>query len=354
MRSRTVHLGLGFALGLTLLGGSALGQSHGAIQVLGLRAPDGDDEFANQLSVQLRGAARTAGYEVPDNSPPLEQEIAVVGCATTGPDCLAQIADDVHAQKIVYGTVTRIGRGRNASLNVEVSLWDQSTRREVDREVRTFTAQQRSAQAIQTAASEMMQAIATHDVPVATNPGLTVTQVTVQQPPPDTRDIVAPPPVVTPPPSHALRYVGIGMIGVGVVLGGIGVWQAVASSGQNGDSRDATATTPGEFGAWARFNGEVNANGSLSASDVCDRAQSSTSVNAGDVRSLCSSNDTHKLLGFTLGIGGAVLAGVGAVLIAVDGRGQERPAAPAAHVALDLFSGDLAADERALWLHVLT
>lgn len=333
MRSRTVHLGFGFALGLTLLGGSALGQGRGAIQVLGLRAPDGDDEFANQLSAQLRTAARTSGYEVPDNSPALEQEIAVVGCATTGPDCLAQIADDVHAQKIIYGTVTRIGRGRNASLNVEVSLWDQSTRREVDREVRTIPPQQRNAQAIQTAATEMMQAITTHDVPVATNPGLTVTQVTIQQPP-ENHTPILPPPTVAPPPSHALRYVGIGMLGVGVVLGGLGVWQALASSGQSGDSRDATATTPGEFGAWARFNGEVNANGSLSASDVCDRAQSSMSVNAGDVRSLCSSNDTHKLLGFTLGIGGAVIAGVGAVLIALDGRGgQERPAAPAAHAA---------------------
>lgn len=109
----------------------------------------------------------------------------------------------------------------------------------------------------------------------------------------------------------AQRVVGWSLVGLGAIAVGIGVWQALASSSQSADSQNATPTTPGEFGAWARFEDEVNANRTLSASDVCDRAQSSMSLNAGDVRSLCSSNDTHKLLGFALGIGGAAFVGAG-------------------------------------------
>ena len=142
MRPSPLRLGLGLAIGLSLSASIAAAQTaanHGAAHVLGLRAPDGDDEIASQLSVQLRVAARAVGYEVPDNSPAMEQEMAVAGCSSTGPDCLHLVADDIHAPKVIYGSVTRIGRGRNASLNVEISLWDEGSRREVHRVSRVLT-----------------------------------------------------------------------------------------------------------------------------------------------------------------------------------------------------------------------
>src|SRR5438093_1223478 len=134
MRSSPLRLGLGLAIGVSLSASIAAAQTppgHGAAHVPGLRAPDGHHEIAANLSAPLRLAARGAGYEVPDNSPAMEQGMAVAGCSSTGPDCLHMVADDIHAPKVIYGSVTRIGRGRNASVNVEVSLWDEGSRREV-------------------------------------------------------------------------------------------------------------------------------------------------------------------------------------------------------------------------------
>ncbi|MFO0651645.1 MAG: hypothetical protein U0326_35815 [Polyangiales bacterium] len=106
---------------------AAPAQARATLTVAGLRAPDGDNDLASELSDALREAARGRGFEVPANTPALDQEFAMLGCSTTTPDCLSPIADDLHAPRFLYGSVLRVGRGRDAQLTVEVTLWDDTT-----------------------------------------------------------------------------------------------------------------------------------------------------------------------------------------------------------------------------------
>lgn len=330
MRPSPLRLGLGLAIGLSLSSGLAAAQTatgHGPAHVLGLRAPDGDDEIATQLSVQLRTAARGAGYEVPENSPAMEQEMAVAGCSSTGPDCLHLVADDIHAPKVIYGSVTRIGRGRNASLNVEISLWDEGSRREVHRVSRVLTrAQATSASDLTNVATQAIAEIAQHDVaapvtapgtpntPGPSFPALQVQQVVIERPPP--------------PRTPVLRYIGFGALGVGAALGIVGIVQAVVSSGQASSATESTPLSAEPYGAWSRFQANENYNRMRSASEVCDLAQQRSGADAAQVRDLCSSNSSARSLALGLGIGGAVLAVAGAVLIVVDRPRAETPATP--------------------------
>ena len=109
------------------------------MQVVGLRAPDGDVDAATALTNALREQAAAAGYQVSNNTPAFDQEFAMVGCTSTSPECLSLIAQDIHAPKYIYGTVGRLGRGRDAQLSVEVSLWDEANHREIHRESTTIS-----------------------------------------------------------------------------------------------------------------------------------------------------------------------------------------------------------------------
>ena len=340
MVPRSVRLGVPLAMGLLLAGSvaSAQTQSRGAMHVLGLRAPDGDNETATLFSQELRGAARTQGYQVPDNSPGLEQEVALLGCTSTGPDCLAQISQDLNTPKFIYGTVQRIGRGRNAQLSLEISLWDQSGRREVDRQTATISREQgRDQTAIREIAQRMAAALALRDVAAPTINTNVVT-------PPNGNGNTGgngnvgnsggkgnppPPPPPPPPQSHTWRYVGYGVLGVGSAALIVGVVQWIRSNGQNGDTANATVNSPGELGAWARYDTQyVSMNRGASPADVCNAAQSDSSLDAVAIRGLCSSNSTTRTTAFALGIGGAVLAAAGAVLVILDpGSSPEQPAA---------------------------
>ncbi len=331
----SLRLGVGLALGVSLASTAALAQTpagRGEAHVLGFRAPDGDDDVAAALSAQLRLAARGAGYEVPDNSPAMEQEMAVAGCASTGPDCLHAVAADIHAPKVIYGSVTRIGRGRNASVNVEISLWDEGSRREVHRVARVLTrAQANNESALRDFAVAAVGEIRTADVAaptpsgptvVATNPGfpaLQVQQVIIERPPP--------------PRTPVLRYIGFGALGVGGALAIVGIVEAIVSSGQSGGASDATPTSADPYGAWARFQANVNYTRTLSASDVCNQASGASGSDAQQVRDLCASNSSARALGLGLGIGGAVLAAAGAVMVVLDRPRATTESAPAAQPA---------------------
>ena len=331
MRPSPLRLGLGLAVGVSLAANVAAAQtpaSRGSAHVLGFRAPDGDDDIATSLSVQLRLAARAAGYEVPDNSPAMEQEMAVAGCSSTGPDCLHAVAADIHAPKLIYGAVTRIGRGRNASVNVEISLWDEGSRREVHRVSRVLTrAQANTEAALRDFAVSAVGEIRTADVqaPATTSPAVNATPgfpaLQVQQ------VIIERPPA---PRTPVLRYVGYGAIGVGGALAIVGIVEAIMSSGQAGGAADATPSSVDPYGAWARFQASNNYNRTLSASAVCDLASGGTvsGSDAAQVRDLCSSNSSARAIGLGLGIGGAVIAAAGAVMVIVDRPRASTDSAP--------------------------
>lgn len=133
--------------------------------------------------------------------------------------------------------------------------------------------------------------------------------------------------VVERSPSGALRVAGISLLVAGVVAGGIGVWQAIATSAQTSDA----AAGSGEFGpAWTRYENTVNfpVRGArpLSTEQVCDRAATEASANpdAAQVRTLCESNATARALAWGFGVGGAVLAGVGVTLLVVSATSRPR------------------------------
>ena len=70
-------LSLWTALVTLLFASSAFAQvQRGPLPVLGLRAPDGEDEAAQVATASLRRSATRAGFSVPDNTPALEQLIA--------------------------------------------------------------------------------------------------------------------------------------------------------------------------------------------------------------------------------------------------------------------------------------
>lgn len=140
-----------------------------------------------------------------------------------------------------------------------------------------------------------------------------------------------PPPIIAPPHppreasvtgGGAQRVIGWSAVGVGAVLGGLGVWQAIEWTAQGSESTAATAASAGDLGAWARFEDEANPDGRLSSQELCDRSRASASPNAAGVRSLCDSNAQHAALALGLGLGGAVVAVAGVVLLVTAPRGR--------------------------------
>jgi len=330
MRSSPLRLGLGLAFGLGLSSSLAAAQTPpnlGAAHVLGLRAPDGDDEISAAFSAQLRVAARGAGYEVPENSPAMEQEMAIAGCSSSGPDCLHMMAEDIHATKIIYGSITRIGRGRNASVNVEISLWDEGSRREVHRVSRVLTrAQATNPTELREAAVRALTEIAEHDRPAPANPATPLVNPNQGFPALQVQQVVIERPA--PPRTPVLRYIGFGALGLGGAVAIVGVVQAIISSGQASSATESTPLSAEPYGSWARFQANENYARTRSASEVCDLAQQRSSADAAQVRDLCDSNSSTRTLALGLGIGGAVLAAVGAVLVVIDRPRAETPPPP--------------------------
>jgi hypothetical protein len=337
----------------------------GPLAVVGIRTPDGDVDVAGMLTAALREAARARGYEVPNDTPSFDQEFAMLGCATISPDCLSLIAADIHAQKYLYGTLLRVGRGRNASMSIEVSLWDNFTRREVHREAATFTRAQAttSPEFVRSLAQRIVDALAARDA-AAEEERLRLRQAeaalrarenttqdsstpatsqapTPQNTTPSTAVVPRSNDVHTPstsPPerSHLLRWVGVGLLGAGVVAGSIAAWQWVRTSNYSSESQNARCE---EGNAWACFDNRINPPDMagvrmLSVSEVCDRARADTAnTDARGAAQLCDAHSQARWMAIAFGVGGLLLAGVGTTLVILDGTRSgahdERPHPPA-------------------------
>jgi sulfur carrier protein ThiS len=150
---------------------------------------------------------------------------------------------------------------------------------------------------------------------------------TREQPTAPTRTPDVLPPVFTPLPEApdttgtVARVAGVSLLGLGVVAGGIGIWQAIVTSNQVSDARSGTGE---EGAAWARYDNAVafpTSGGArtLTVEQVCERAAADASrdPDAATAQNLCDSNSTSRALALGFGIGGGVLAAAGAVLLIV-------------------------------------
>ncbi len=351
---RTLPFAIALALGSA--GELAWAQqiNRGPMHVVGLRAPDGDVDAATALTNALREQATAAGYQVPAGTPPFDQEFAMVGCTSTSPECLSLIAQDIHAPKYIYGTVGRLGRGRDAQLSVEVSLWDETTHREIHRESTTISRAVANArpEALRELARQIFVAIGNRDMIAQQEAVVAQQQTAAQQAETDrlareaaerARQLEAARQQLNRRTviqrSHVLRYVGLGVLGLGVVAGAVGVWQAVVTSNQVDLTSGASGTSSDPAAqAWFFYNNAVNTNRSMTPDQVCARAaqDATTNPDAAQVSNLCDANSTSQALAYAFGIGGVVLAGVGAALVIIDTmqssgaatEGQPQPGAP--------------------------
>ncbi len=295
------------------------------LTVVGLDAPDGDVGVASRLSTTLRAVAREDHRSVPDDTPTLAQEFAMVGCSTTDAECLAQIASDLHARQMLYGSVERTSREADTPLRVELGLWSSGSDRGPLMFTEALTARASDDELRSLARRLYAQLARPRDATVATPAPVARVIVPVERTAPSSR-----------PRGHTLRLAGLGLVGVGVIAGAIGVWQWARTS----DLADQTGNGDGEYGAaWRVYENAiappVNGARPLTVDAVCARSErdASSDSNAARVRDLCSAHSTALGLAWGLGMGGVALAAAGAALLVLDGRASSREAAARVTVA---------------------
>jgi hypothetical protein len=283
----------------------ASAQARGTLVVLGLRAPDGDDEAANNVTLALRRAARAAGFQVPDTATPLESLIAQFNCPETLPaSCLQQIAGEVHAEQMLYGAVRREGHGRTAPLRIEVGLFSGGSARMAD-PVQVARATAMDPEAMNTTSRHIIDALLPS--PTAATP---VTG--------------GPTPVGPATPPHPVpirRYIGIGVAALGAVGLALGIYNIA-----NYYSTQSNENQPGH--AWYDYQPVDGAGNFIAGGDQLCAANDAGQQNmnpAGNgaythagVANVCGSTRDASTQAWIWGATGVALIGVGLVLIFTD------------------------------------
>jgi hypothetical protein len=91
--------------------------------VLGLRSVEGDDEFANGMTDALRAAAhKVSGWKVVDRAVSMSQMSLAHGCDDIDAPCLSEIAKGLQADRLLFGTVRRVGTQPKKGFDYEVSV----------------------------------------------------------------------------------------------------------------------------------------------------------------------------------------------------------------------------------------
>ena len=95
-----------------------------AVAVPGLRAVDGDDDVANELTGWLRaGASAVEGWQLHTAMVSLEQVLIVHGCDEANEDCLSKIAAGLKADRLISGSVSRVRAGDGDGYDFEADLF---------------------------------------------------------------------------------------------------------------------------------------------------------------------------------------------------------------------------------------
>jgi hypothetical protein len=124
--------GLSFrAIGVALLLSAAIPEVASAqtsVIVVGIRSVEGDDEFSRNLTGALRHAASSVdGWNVSDREVTLSQLALAHGCEEPDPPCLAQMADSLEVQRIIYGEVRRTSGGQTYDFSLDLHLFNSGT-----------------------------------------------------------------------------------------------------------------------------------------------------------------------------------------------------------------------------------
>jgi hypothetical protein len=113
-------------LGLCMSASTALADAR--VLVLGMRSIEGDDELANALTEQLRSVARTVdGWAVSETAVSMAQMSLAHGCDELDAACLAEIAQSLQVERVVFGTIRRTSARDDHAFAVMLSLFDAQT-----------------------------------------------------------------------------------------------------------------------------------------------------------------------------------------------------------------------------------
>jgi hypothetical protein len=112
---------------LAALASPALAES--AVVVLGIRSVEGDDDVANDVTEQLRSAARgIEGWNVSNTAVSMAQMSLAHGCDEIDAACLAEIAKGLGADRIIYGTLRRTTAREDYDYALNLNLFAAETR----------------------------------------------------------------------------------------------------------------------------------------------------------------------------------------------------------------------------------
>lgn len=113
----------------------AVAAAQANVIVLGIRSVEGDDEFARNLTGALRHeASQVDGWAVSDREVTLAQMALAHGCDDPDPICMAQIADSLEADRVLYGSVRRTSADENHDFSASLHLFNAETD-EIERSV---------------------------------------------------------------------------------------------------------------------------------------------------------------------------------------------------------------------------
>lgn len=123
-----VKHGILLALSACFLGVIAAPASASAqtgVTILGIRSVEGDDEFARNLTGALRHAAtQVPDWQVSEAQISLAQMSLAHGCDEPDAACMAEIAGDLEAERVIYGTVRRTSAGDDYDFALTLYLFD--------------------------------------------------------------------------------------------------------------------------------------------------------------------------------------------------------------------------------------
>ena len=99
-----------------------------SVIVLGIRSVEGDDDLSEYLTGALRHAAnQVQGWSVGATQVSLVQMSIVHGCDEIDAACMANIANELGQQRIIYGTVRRTGAGTDYDFALNLYFFNTET-----------------------------------------------------------------------------------------------------------------------------------------------------------------------------------------------------------------------------------